>query len=66
MGKIIVKAAIVRQPGMLYYIDATGSICEAKMVRKSKKVVDKKKAVTNKTVDKKDTTKKATVKKKAK
>ncbi len=39
MGKIIIKNAIERKPGMLYYIDGEGNLCEAKMCRggKSKK-----------------------------
>ena len=37
MGKIIVKNAIVRQPGYLYYIDGEGNLCEAKMARGGKK-----------------------------
>ena len=51
MGKIILKNAIERKPGHLYYIDGKGNLCEAKMARGGKK---KKKA------------KKKTVKKKAK
>lgn len=41
MGEIIIKNAVVRKPGYLYYIDGNGSICEAKMGNK-KKVEDKK------------------------
>jgi hypothetical protein len=52
MGKVILKKAIERKPGFLYYIDAKGNVCEAKMVRggrkKKKKVVKKKKAVKKK------------------
>jgi hypothetical protein len=36
MGTIIVKKAITRKPGYLYYIDGEGNLCEAKMVRKGK------------------------------
>jgi len=45
MGKIIVKNAIVRKPGFLYYIDKEGNICETPMARKgrSKKKVTSKK-----------------------
>ena len=39
MGQIIVKAAVVRKPGFLYYIDGQGNLCCAKM-----KVGGKKKA----------------------
>ena len=40
MGKIIIKAAVVREPGYLYYIDGKGNLCKAKMShggRKKKK-----------------------------
>ena len=37
MGKVILKNAIQRQPGHLYYIDAKGNVCEAKMARGGKK-----------------------------
>jgi hypothetical protein len=36
MGKIIIKNAIVRKKGMLYYINGNGDICEAKLSRKGK------------------------------
>jgi hypothetical protein len=36
MGKIILKNAVVRKPGFLYYIDKDGSVCEAEMSRKGK------------------------------
>jgi len=36
MGKIIVKNAIERKKGFLYYVDGEGNICEAKMGRKGK------------------------------
>jgi len=35
-GKIIIKNAVVRKAGYLYYIDGDGSICEAKMAAKKK------------------------------
>ncbi len=48
MGKIIVKNVIKRKKGYLYYLDAKGNVCEAKMARggkrKKKKKVAKKKA----------------------
>jgi hypothetical protein len=28
MGKIIIKNAVERKPGCMYYIDGEGSICE--------------------------------------
>ncbi len=37
MGKIIVKNAVERRPGFLYYIDGEGNLCEAKMSRGGKK-----------------------------
>jgi len=37
MGKIVVKKVITRRPGHLYYIDAKGNVCEAKMARGGKK-----------------------------
>lgn len=37
MGTIIVKAAVVRKPGYLYYVDKNGSVCEAKMTRTGRK-----------------------------
>jgi len=37
MGRIVVKKVIERRPGHLYYIDASGNVCEAKMARGGKK-----------------------------
>ena len=31
MGKIVVKNAVERKPGYLYYIDGEGNLCQAKM-----------------------------------
>lgn len=36
MGKIIVKNAVERKKGFLYYIDVEGNLCEAEMNRKKK------------------------------
>jgi hypothetical protein len=36
MGKIIIKNAVERKPGFLYYVDGQGNICEAEMSRKGK------------------------------
>jgi len=36
MGEIVVKNAVVRKPGYLYYVDGEGNVCEAKMARKGK------------------------------
>lgn len=33
MGQIIVKDAVVRKPGYLYYIDWEGNLCESQMAR---------------------------------
>ena len=46
MGTILVKNAIKRKPGYLYYVDGKGNVCEAKMARggKKKKAVKKKAA----------------------
>lgn len=43
MGKIIVKNAIKREPGFLYYIDGQGNLCSAKMASKGKSKIVKKK-----------------------
>lgn len=37
MGKIIVKNAVKREEGKLYYIDGEGNLCEVEMVRGRKK-----------------------------
>ena len=46
MGKIIVKNAVVREKGFLYYINGTGDLCSAEMKKKGggkkKKEVKKK------------------------
>lgn len=55
MGKIIAKNVVERKPGYLYYVDANGNVCEAKMARGGKK---KKKTAAKKKVTKKKTTKK--------
>jgi len=44
MGRIVVKKVITRRPGHLYYIDAKGNVCEAKMARGGKKKKKAKKA----------------------
>jgi len=36
MGKIIVKNAVERKPGFLYYIDGQGNLCSAVMAKKKK------------------------------
>jgi hypothetical protein len=44
MGKIIVKNAVVREPGFLYYIDSRGNLCSAKMAVGGKKKSKSKKS----------------------
>jgi hypothetical protein len=51
LGKIIAKGVVKRKPGYLYYVDAKGNVCEAKMSRggkKKKKAASKKKKTTKK------------------
>ena len=43
MGKVLVKNAIKRKHGYLYYVDGKGNVCEAKMARGGKKKKKKKK-----------------------
>lgn len=64
MGKILIKGAVKRQPGCMYYVDGAGNVCEAKMARGgSKKKKAAKKAAPKKAV-KKSAAKKAAPKKK--
>ncbi len=59
MGKIIVRKAVKRKPGYLYYVDGKGHVCEAKMARGGKrKKKAKKKAKKKKVVKKKKPAKK--------
>jgi len=37
MGKVILKGAIKRKKGFLYYVDGRGNVCEAKMARGGKR-----------------------------
>jgi hypothetical protein len=37
MGVILIKNAIVRKAGFLYYVDGQGNVCEAKMSRGGRK-----------------------------
>ncbi len=49
MGKVIIKNAVQRKPGHLYYIDGKGNVCEAVMARGGrKKSKTTKKAATKK------------------
>ena len=38
MGKIILKNAVKREKGYLYYVDGKGNLCSAKMKRGRKEV----------------------------
>jgi hypothetical protein len=65
MGKIIKKGVVTRQKGKLYYIDASGNVCEAAMKkggtrghRTCKAAAPKKKAAAKKRVVKKAAPKK--------
>ncbi len=42
MGKVIVKNAVKRKSGYLYYVDGQGNVCEAVMARGGKKKKAKK------------------------
>lgn len=46
MGTILVRKAVTRKPGHLYYVDGQGNVCEARMARggKKKKAAKKKPA----------------------
>ena len=47
MGRVIAKKVVKRKKGYLYYVDAKGNVCEAKMARggrRKKKKKAKKKA----------------------
>ena len=37
MGVVIIKGAVKRKPGHLYYVDGKGNVCEAKMARGGRK-----------------------------
>ena len=58
MGKVIAKKVVKRKPGHLYYVDAAGNVCEAKMARGGKKKKKKKKVVKKKVAKKKPAKKK--------
>ena len=42
MGTIILKNAVERRPGYLYYVDGKGNVCEAKMARGGRRKKKKK------------------------
>ncbi len=58
MGKIVAKSVVTRKPGYLYYVDAKGNVCEAKMARGGKKKKSSKKKAAKKTTKKKAAKKK--------
>ena len=37
MGEILIKKAVIRETGYLYYIDKVGNVCRAKMTHGRKK-----------------------------
>jgi hypothetical protein len=37
MGQVIIKNAVERKQGFIYYVDGKGNVCEAKMARGRKK-----------------------------
>ena len=53
MGKVVVKNAVKRKPGHLYYVDGQGNVCEAVMARGGKRKKKAKKVAKKKTVKKK-------------
>lgn len=53
MGKIVVKNAVNRKPGHLYYVDGSGNVCSAVMARGGRrKKASKKKPAKKKTAKK--------------
>lgn len=48
MGTVLVKNAVKRKPGYLYYVDGKGNVCEAKMARGGKKKKGSKKKTAKK------------------
>ena len=42
MADILIKNAVVREPGFLYYVDGKGNVCRAVMARGRKKKDGKK------------------------
>ena len=53
MGKVVVKNAVKRKPGHLYYVDGNGNVCEAVMARGGKRKKAKKKPMKKKAAKKK-------------
>jgi len=48
MGSVVVRNAVKRKPGYLYYVDGKGNVCEARMSRGGKRKKKAKKAVKRK------------------
>ena len=42
MGEIVVKNAVEREKGYLYYIDGEGNVCRAKLNRRGRPDIKKK------------------------
>ena len=59
MGRVIARNVVKRKKGFLYYIDAKGNVCEAKMARGGRR----KKKAAKKTTRRKTTRRKTTRKK---
>jgi len=53
MGTVIIKNAVKRKPGFLYYVDAKGNVMEAPMARGKKKGKGQKKVVLKNAVQRK-------------
>ncbi len=56
MGKVVLKNAVERRAGHLYYVDGAGNVCEAVMSRGGRK----KKATTKRTAAKRTTARRTT------
>ncbi|MFA5019918.1 MAG: hypothetical protein WC533_02360 [Candidatus Pacearchaeota archaeon] len=48
MGTVLIKGAVNRKAGHLYYVDGKGNVCEAKMARGGRKKKAKKKTAKKK------------------
>ena len=54
MGQVILKGAVKRKPGFLYYVDAKGNVMEAPMARGKKKGKGQKKVILKNAVKRKE------------
>lgn len=52
MGRVVVRNAVKRRPGHLYYVDGKGNVCEAVMARGGRRKKASKKKAKKKTVKK--------------